>query len=241
MSSLPTSLGRAAIALCLPVLLLTSSVLLMTQATPFYRYAFAKYRVAETTGLTEAELVRATKEMVAYFFQPTEPLAIEVNLGGLRRPLLNQREIDHLRDVKQIFGLVQVSQLASGVAYLVVTGALLAWAGTRGRWAVASGLLWGGGLTLGLLTAAALGVLLDFDGLFVRFHLISFSNDLWQLDPSRDYLIMMFPLGFWLEAALLVVALTAALAALTWGLGWFLLGRVPPQAAAPARETAARG
>ncbi|MDD2471668.1 MAG: DUF1461 domain-containing protein, partial [Dehalococcoidales bacterium] len=45
--------------------------------------------------------------------------------------------------------------------------------------------------------------------------LISFSNDLWLLDPAKDYLIMMFPQGFWADAALLVAALTAGGAFLT--------------------------
>lgn len=235
--ALPVHLGRALIALCLPVLLLTSSVLLVTEATPFYRYAFAKYRVSEVTGLTEDELVRAAREMVAYFRQPAEPLHIEVDLGGLRRPLFNQREVDHMRDVKQLFVLARTVQLGAGLVSLVAIGALLARGGLPGRWAVASGLVWGGGITLGVLTAAVLGVLLDFDGLFVRFHLLSFSNDLWQLDPRRDYLLMMFPLGFWMEATMLVVGLTAAGAALLYGWGWYLLGRVPPRPA-PAKRRA---
>ena len=49
-----------------------------------------------------------------------------------------------------------------------------------------------------------LGSLVGFDRLFLAFHLISFSNDLWQLDPSRDYLIAMFPQGFFLDATLLI-------------------------------------
>lgn len=217
--------GRVVLALCLPVLLLTSSVLLVTGATPFYRYAFAKYHVADATGLPDAELVRASQEMVAYFSSRREPLAIDVKVGGLERPLFNQREIDHMRDVKQLFILARGAQLAAGMICLVVMGLLLVAAGMLGRWAVASGLVWGGGITLGLLTAAVAGVLLDFNSLFVRFHLLSFSNDLWQLDPRTDYLVIMFPLGFWMEATLLVVALTALGAVAFYGLGWFLLGR----------------
>ncbi len=41
---------------------------------------------------------------------------------------------------------------------------------------------------------------IDFEGLWTRFHQIAFRNDLWQLDPSRDYLIMLFPEPFWLAA-----------------------------------------
>ena len=44
--------------------------------------------------------------------------------------------------------------------------------------------------------------LFNFDRLFLQFHLLSFSNDLWLLDPSRDYLIMLFPQGFWYDMAI---------------------------------------
>jgi integral membrane protein (TIGR01906 family) len=52
------------------------------------------------------------------------------------------------------------------------------------------------------MLALGLGMLLGFDQLFLQFHLISFTNEFWQLDPSKDYLIMLFPQGFWYDATL---------------------------------------
>ncbi len=46
----------------------------------------------------------------------------------------------------------------------------------------------------------------------MQFHLLSFANDLWQLDPARDYLIMLFPQGFWFDATMLVALVTVVLA-----------------------------
>jgi uncharacterized membrane protein len=34
---------------------------------------------------------------------------------------------------------------------------------------------------------------------------VSFSNNLWLLDPQKDYLIMMFPEGFFNDAAISLV------------------------------------
>src|SRR5205823_14828103 len=80
-------------------------------------------------------------------------------------------------------------------------------------------------LSTGLIVAliALVGVLsfLDFDALWTRFHQIAFRNDLWQLDPSRDYLIMLFPEPFWLAATIRMatsVALQTAIVAVV-GLG----------------------
>ena len=43
---------------------------------------------------------------------------------------------------------------------------------------------------------------------FLMFHLISFSNDLWQLDPSRHYLIAMFPQNFFFDATVAIAIAT---------------------------------
>ena len=60
---------------------------------------------------------------------------------------------------------------------------------------------------------AGVGSLVGFDRLFLAFHLISFANDLWQLDPTRDYLLAMFPEAFFFDATMLI-ALAASVQAL---------------------------
>ena len=51
------------------------------------------------------------------------------------------------------------------------------------------------------LVVGILGIfLVFFDYFFILFHKISFSNDLWILNPKTDYLIMMFPENFFRDA-----------------------------------------
>ena len=78
---------------------------------------------------------------------------------------------------------------------------------------------WGSGITLALMLALGLGILLGFDQLFWQFHVISFANELWQLDPTRDYLIMLFPRDFWYDAALFCALATSGLAVVLGGVG----------------------
>ncbi len=89
----------------------------------------------------------------------------------------------------------------------------------------------GSGLTIILVLALGLGALLDFDRLFLQFHLVSFTNELWLLDPTKDYLIMLFPQGFWYDTALLCGGITAALAAILGGVSggylWMRKGITP--------------
>ena len=57
----------------------------------------------------------------------------------------------------------------------------------------------------------------------MQFHLLVFSNDFWQLDPARDYLIMLFPGGFWYDVTIDCALATAGLAAVIGGGSWWYL------------------
>ena len=58
------------------------------------------------------------------------------------------------------------------------------------------------------MAVAGAASLAGFEDVFYAFHVISFANDLWQLDPSRDYLIAMFPEGFFFDATMWIAGLT---------------------------------
>ena len=64
---------------------------------------------------------------------------------------------------------------------------------------------------------------MGFEGLFLKFHEISFSNDFWLLDRSKDFLIMMFPENFFLDATLWIVGSTIIEAVLLTGVPVALL------------------
>ena len=97
------------------------------------------------------------------------------------------------------------------------------------------GVVGGSALTLILMVALGLGALFNFEQLFLQFHFFSFSNELWQLDPTRDYLIMLIPEGFQYDMAVIFVIATAGLAIILGGLaGSYLFIRrrqtlIPPE------------
>jgi integral membrane protein (TIGR01906 family) len=55
---------------------------------------------------------------------------------------------------------------------------------------------------MGLMVILAIWAFFGFERLFILFHLVSFTNEYWILDPARDYLIRLFPGGFFYDAAL---------------------------------------
>ena len=105
---------------------------------------------------------------------------------------------------------VHEASLAYLVVYILAALALRV-DGLRRR--IAWNMLGGGAMTLLMLVGLGLSATSDFSDLFLQFHLLSFSNDLWILDPRTDYMIRMFPLGFWYDAVVQLVTLSAASAA----------------------------
>ena len=188
-----------------PVFLIAFNVRWVINFPPLYSYGFDRYDIARYTGIERDELISAGKQIRDYFNNDAELLEIRVVVGGVRvMNLYNEREVLHMRDVKGLVkGVYRVSEISGLFLALLVVGGFVNW-GRSFTSMLGSLLRWGGGVTLGLVLLVGLGALVGFDRLFLAFHLISFSNDLWQLDPRRDYLIAMFPQGFFFDATMLI-------------------------------------
>ena len=201
-------------AIAIPLFLVTGSVAWAFNNPGIYRDGFEKYSVSRSTGISEEELLRVASEIRHYFNSRDEPLAIRVRIYGAENDLFNQRELAHMRDVKRLVWGVYLAGALSGL-YLVITTALAAVRhGRRFIETVARRALWGGGLTIALLAAVGLFAVVGFDTLFLKFHQLSFANDLWQLDPRTDILVVLFPQDFWFDATMWLAtrAATGALA-----------------------------
>lgn len=207
--------------ICLPALLLTASVSWAVNSQWLYQYGFDEYNVSQTTGLAQSELEKAAEGLIDYFNSGEETISLTVMKDGEAFELFNAREVAHLRDVKGLFRLVYWVLLGTVVYACIYAFVSFFWWKDRRR--LAWGLVGGGGLTLVLMLALGLAALLDFDWLFLQFHLLSFANELWMLDPATDYLIMLFPRGFWFDAAIFCALATAVGALILGGVGWWRL------------------
>jgi integral membrane protein (TIGR01906 family) len=207
--------------LIMPVLLLTTSVRIAANSSELYRYGFNKYGISQVTGLSSEELNKVIGGLITYFNSDEEYINLTVVKDGKSFTLFNEREVGHLKDVKGLFRLVYQLLIGTFIYAFIYAGlSYILWQDKRH---VTRGLIGGSSLTLALLAALGLMIWVDFDWFFYQFHLISFANDLWQLDPATDYLIMLFPQGFWLDATLFVAFFTAALALILGGTGWWRL------------------
>ena len=203
-------LAAAVFVAMVPVFLVATNVRWVVNAPVLYSYGFDKYEIPLWTGIERDELIEAGRQIRDYFNNGEEYLDVRVVQNGVLRSIYNQREVLHMKDVKGLVKGVYRVQLVAG-AYLAVF-ALVGLVMARRRFLRSLGWLLsaGGAATLGLVALVGLGALVGFQQLFLAFHLVSFSNDLWQLDPSRDYLIAMFPESFFLDATLWIVGSTVA-------------------------------
>ena len=191
---------------------ITTNVRVAFNSQLLYTYAIDGFDAPLATGLSREELLKGTQGLIDYFNSDDDLITVTVDNRGIMEPLFTEREAIHFRDVRTLLRGVYTVQT---VATLLVLAAVAVMAGAvvRDRWDVATLILRRLKLSVIVSTAtivvigifAALG---GFDFLFLQFHLISFSNDLWQ-GTAADRMIQMFPQAFFLQATLLIGLATA--------------------------------
>jgi len=201
--SLPTILVTVGIFFVL--LGLTVSCLFIFK--PLYVIGFERHGVSEATGITSYGLEQVADNFVNYFRSDDEYIAVVVDVYGVERSILSHKETVHMRDVKQLVngfrnvGFAAMIMMVAYVISLVIKMRSQAIPILTRRLRKSSLAIIITALIFGLLVAVA------FPFLFTLFHLISFSNDYWLLDPRQDYLVMLFTPNFFLEATGLLVTL----------------------------------
>ena len=200
------ALGIAVI-LALPALFITTNVRVAFQSHTLYTYAIDAFDAPQRTGVERAELVKGMAGLIDYFESDDDLITTEIIVNGISEPLFTEREAIHFRDVRD---LLQRTYFVQTVAIVIMLGILAAAvvAAMRGRPDLAALIfrrirqtaVWTVVAIIGIGLFAALG---GFDFLFLQFHLLSFSNDLWQ-GTADDRMIQLFPQMFFLQGTLLI-------------------------------------
>jgi integral membrane protein (TIGR01906 family) len=126
--------------------------------------------------------------------------------------LYNERELEHMLDVKNVVG---GAMNVLKVGFVLLLGlAIWAW---LGKWIAEylMGLERGSVILLALIGLIILLVLLMFNYIFVLFHQIFFTSGTWSFLYS-DTLIRQFPERFWQDTFLMVGGLSVGLGLLTF-------------------------
>ena len=157
-----------------------------------YEYNLNFYPITERTSLEIEEIREINTQIKNYFFDETEFLEVSI---------FNEKEIYHMKDVKDIINNLFLYGKLSSVVFVIIS--LICVKKYKVRiYSVfkASSIVYSA-----ILLALAIGFLISFNKLFIIFHEIAFSNDLWKLNINEDYLLMMYPENFFRDIALLIL------------------------------------
>jgi integral membrane protein (TIGR01906 family) len=212
-------LALAALAVSIPVLIVSGTVNVFAHSADLYKYGFSKYRISAATGIGDEQLNGVAQRMADFFGGKLTSPQMTVRVKGLDRQLYNQKELVHLDDVRSIISIFKALQIAAILAFLAAGASVFGLLGIR---RLLRGIQAGAIVTLFVMGSLVVWSLIDFDSLFYLFHIVSFSNDLWLLDPTKDYLIMMFTESFFYDAAIMVIATIMAEAAILGLITWVI-------------------
>ena len=192
----------------LPIFLIAINVVYVTDSDWLYTYNWWRNGIPERTGLPVSELDSAADQVKAYFANDAERLDVRVNTSRGVVNLFDEREILHMIDVKDLMRYVAAVSVWTGIMLVLCAVVGLAirrreFFASMSRWLRWCALVWGI-----VIAAVVVVTIIDFTWIFTQFHLLSFANDLWLLDPFRHYLLLLFPERFFLEATLFVAVLT---------------------------------
>ena len=194
---------------CVPVFLITTNVRLVLNSGMLYDYGFNKYKIENYTGIEYEQLQIAGQQIRDYFNNDEDRIKISISVHGrMVSNLFNEKEILHMYDVKQLVKMVYSVQLYAAISIIIACLLLFVDSSRKWKQTMPRYFMKGGWLTFSVVLFVALLAVVGFDRLFLYFHLVSFSNDLWILDPRHDYLIAMFPQGFFFDSTVAIAILT---------------------------------
>lgn len=182
----------------------------------FYAQEYAKYDIKTDVGVSGESLTQATEVLLGYLEGKRDSLELQAEIDGQEREYYNERETQHMFDVKVLYQNAIAFMIAAYIAgaVMIIVAALL----LRDRRRICRTASWS--MLAALLAFAVLGVWIavDFGSFWQSFHHIFFTNDLWQLDPATSLLIRMYPSAFFFDLVVrilgtfLVIVVTAIVA-----------------------------
>ncbi len=190
----------AALAVLTALVLLSGSIAAPILCRPFYYAHIGPLELCEQTGLTEGEIRTAFDEMLDYCLG-----AEEFSTGVLR---WSESGKSHFTDVRGLF-LLDLRVLAAAAAALVLLLIAARLARRRPALLLGRGPAFWAGAGLGVVFLLIGGfAALDFDRAFVLFHTIFFpGKDNWLFDPAQDQIINILPQQYFMNCAILILAI----------------------------------
>ncbi len=151
---------------------------------------------AEEIGISHDDLMIVNANLLDYIQGTRDTLDMTAEINGQVREVFNDKEKEHMVDVKQLYMDAKQARDILLYASIVLIAIIFI---TRKKMAirmVASGYLLASYIFMAVIILIGAYALLQFDQFWIQFHQLIFTNDLWLLDPKTDILIQMVPSEF---------------------------------------------
>ena len=209
-------------------LILTISFEIITFSDWIYEFNWDRNNISYRSNLTNNELDQVSDQIKDYFKNDDEKITINIERNKSIN-LFNQREIDHMVDVKN---LIKFTLLFERISLVIIFFTLIISSYINGLKEIQrvliqiiykSFIIWSG-----IILLIISGMVINFNYTFTLFHKIFFRNDLWILDPRNDYLLILFPERFFLEICIIILLLFTLINFLLLSVTWILRKRLDP-------------
>lgn len=214
--------------LVLVFILLITSFQVAIYGDPEYKYyekEYEKYGVLDSLNMEMEDVMEVTDKMMAYLIGEYPELSVITMVDGKEQDFFNEQDRLHMWDVKNLFigglrlRMIAIVIFTVMIVLLVIIKADLSSLLPKSYYKALSLCV----VMIGVLTAF---IMTNFNKVFVIFHEIFFSNDLWLFDPRTDYMIRMLPEGFFYDMVIRIGVLfilgLVGLGIFSWGMKKFL-------------------
>ena len=192
-------LGRGlavTLALALSTMLLAAAIHIPATASWVMLPLMEHCAPPEDTHLPAEEYAPMVSMIVHYLQGHIDTFQHIYTVDGAEYAAFNAKEQHHMADVQALFRLCARIGLTASSAVLLLSllARRLSWRAFR-RTLIS---------ILAAVTAVIILACIDFNSLFVLFHKVAFTNDLWLLNPQTDLLIRLMPIEFFISYAAII-------------------------------------
>ena len=189
--------------------ILLANAILIINTDSFYEFEFNKNNTALKTGIAKSDLSLVVDNIQDFFHEESnEKINMPIYINGIKKQLFNSKEIHHMIDVKNLIQNIKfVNYLLWAIALimLLMKITLSKEKKLNSLHIIAKSYFI---YSVSILISILILIALSFRWIFYFFHIISFDNNLWILDPRTDYLIKIFEEVFFMDAAIFIGILT---------------------------------
>ena len=189
--------------------ILLSNSLLMINTDSFYKFEFNKNNTALKTGINENDLFLVVDNIQDFFKEKSnEKINMVVYISGIKKNLFSSKEIQHMIDVKNLILNIKLFNYLLWFTALILLLIKISLSKEKKLISLLSITRSYFIYSVAILISTLILIALSFRWIFYFFHIISFDNNLWILDPRTDYLIKIFEEVFFMDAAIFIGILT---------------------------------